>query len=222
MVVASKKQDYLVAFDLDRTLLSVNSSHLVVKHSRRNGIMSNREFLQAIYFSIVYQFDLKNAHEILSSMMFWLNGVKESVAIELARDQVVPEMLRQLRPSAVAELERHRAQCAHLLLLSSALPYLCLPVAEHLGMDDVVCSSLEVIDGHFTGKPNGKLVYGKEKEKRLTAYCNSHGFSPSRTWYYGDAWTDRHILQRVGNPVCVSPEIKLGLLARRKGWKVIR
>ena len=36
-------------------------------------------------------------------------------------------------------------------------------VADHLGMDDIVCSELEISDGHLTGFPKGPLCFGSEK-----------------------------------------------------------
>lgn len=185
------------------------------------GLMSKRELRQAIFYSLVYKFDLKDAHEIVMSMMQWLKGLKEDDTIALALKEVVPFMLEAIRPEIITEIEYHRKNNARLVLLSSALPYLCEPVAAHLGFHDVVCSHLEVVDGVFTGRSDGPLVFGKEKAVRMEAYCKIHQFSMESAWYYGDAYTDRFILQQVGHPVCVSPEIKLGWMARRKGWKVI-
>lgn len=212
---------YIAAFDLDKTLLSVNSNRLVVTMSRRIGLMTRREYHQAIYYSFVYKFNLKAANEIVLSMMQWLKGLKEKEVIALAKEHIIPEMKNTVRPEMIEELEFHRHRNARLVLLSSALPYLCDPIANHLGMDDTVCSSLEVNNGYFTGRPVRKLVFGPEKAARMQEYCTANNFTLESTWYYGDAYTDRYILGSVGNPVCVKPEIKLGWLAKRRGWKII-
>jgi len=214
-------QPYIAAFDLDKTILAVNSSRLVVKKSRELGFMSKREFRQAIYYSVVYKFDLKDANEIVLSMMQWLKGLKESEVKELARDHVVPEIKRMVRPEIVEEIKAHHEKNARVILLSSALPYLCEPIAEFLHMDDVVCSNLEVVDGYFTGQSVRRLVFGKEKAVRMKEYCKANSFPVQDAWYYGDAYTDRFVMQEVGNPVAVKPEIKLGWMARRNGWKII-
>lgn len=213
---------YIAAYDLDKTLLSVNSSRLIVQKSRQMGIMTTREYLKAIYYSIVYKFDLQNASEIVASMIKWLKGRSEEEVQSLIEDQGIPYLIQRIRPEIVSSIEKHRKNNARVVLLSSAMQYLCDPIAEHLGMDDVVCSRLEVIDGVFTGSPVGKLVFEKEKEVRMRAYCQKHGFDLSTAWYYGDAFTDRFVLQAVGNPVAVQPEIKLGWMARRNGWRIMR
>ncbi len=217
----SEKHSYIAAFDLDKTILSVNSSRLIVKGSRKMGYMSRKDFRQAIYYSIIYKFDLKDSNEIVLSMMQWLIGLKESEIKLMAEEKAVPALLQLVRPEIKKELEYHRKKNARLLLLSSSLPYLCEPVARHLNMDDVVCSAMEVKEDLFTGRSQGKLVYGTEKAVRMAEYCKANNFPMETSWYYGDAYTDRFILEAVGNPVCVKPEMKLGRLAKRKGWRRI-
>lgn len=185
------------------------------------GFMSAKQLRQAIYYSIVYQFDLKDPNEIVMSMMQWLKGLNEKDVEKMARSEILPLMVESIRPEILDEIAYHRKNNAYLLLLSSAMPYLCNPVASHLKMDGVVCSSLEVKEGVFTGKSNGNLVFGREKARRLKVFCETNNFPTETAWYYGDAYTDRFILRSVGNPVCVKPEIKLHLMARRKKWKII-
>jgi len=212
---------YLAAFDLDKTVLSVNSSKLVVQESRKMNLMSRKDYRQAIYYSLIYKFDLKDANEIVVAMMQWLRGLKESEVSLLAEKHAVPVMLSLIRPEIISEIDFHRKNNARIIMLSSALPYLCNPVARHLGMDDIVCSRIEVRDGLFTGRSTGKLVFGPEKAVRMRQYCSENNFSLDTAWYYGDAYTDRFVMQAVGNPVAVKPEIKLGWLAKRKGWRRI-
>jgi HAD superfamily hydrolase (TIGR01490 family) len=215
------KHSYFAAFDLDKTILSVNSSRLVVNVSRKMGLMTKREYRQAIYYSFVYKFDLKDANEIVLSMMQWLKGLKEEDVELLATKHIVPEMKKMVRPEIIEALDYHRKNNARLVLLSSAMPYLCDPIADYLSMDDVVCSQLEKENGRFTGRAIGPLVFGPEKSVRMTDYCAAHNFPIDTAWYYGDAYTDRFVLERVGHPVCVKPEIKLWWMAKRRGWKIL-
>ncbi len=183
--------------------------------------MTKRDYRQAVIYSLVYKFDLKNASEIVLSMMQWLKDLREEDVRILAEKYIVPEMKKLVRPEILDELNFHRKNNARLVLLSSALPYLCEPIAGYLGMDDVVCSRLETDRGRFTGRSVGQLVFGPEKAVRMEAYCTAFNLPINTAWYYGDAYTDRFILERVVNPVCVKPEVKLRWLAKRKGWKVI-
>ena len=213
---------YVAAYDLDKTIIAVNSSRFMVTESRKIGLMSTREFLRAIYFSILYKFDLQNHQKIVISMIRWLKGRKEEEVRTMIQEQGIPYLIQNIRPEIIRSMREHREKNARIVMLSSAMPYLCNPIARHLGIDDVVCSRLEIVDGEFTGKPVGNLVFDREKEVRMRAYCEQHGFDLADAWYYGDAFTDRFVLKSVGNPVVVQPEIKLGWMARRNGWRFLK
>lgn len=212
---------YLAAFDLDRTILTLNSSKLVVAAAREHGYMSVKQLLQALIYSVAYKFDLAEPTKIVTAMMGWLEGESEEEVIQMTKSFIVPDLLNAIRPEVEKEIVQHKENEARVILLSSALPYLCEPVAKQLHMDDIICTHLEVKSGTFTGKPLGKLVYKQEKKEQIIAYCRKHNFQLKETWYYGDAFTDRFILKKVGHPVCVDPEIKLRLLAKKNGWEII-
>lgn len=216
-----EKYSYIAAFDLDKTIISVNSSSLIVKASRKNGLMRKRDFLSAILYSIVYKFDLKDANKIVIEMTKWLRGLKESDLIRLLEDHVIDNVLTLVRPEIENEITQHRSQHARLVMLSSAMPYICQPIADHLKFDDVVSSALEVKDGKFTGRPEGRLNFGRQKANTMKAFCDDNHMPVEEAYYYGDAFTDRFVLNVVGHPVCVKPELKLRRLARDKGWRII-
>ena len=216
-----EKFSYVAAFDLDKTIISVNSARLIVKASRRLGYMSNKEFLKAILLSIVYKFDLKDATKIVEDMSMWLKGLKEKDVINMINEHVVQEVVNLIRPEIRKVIEKHREENARLVLLSSAMPYICDPIAKHLDMADVVSSELETSNGEFTGVPVGRLNFGTQKAVTMKQFCEEHGYSLDDAYYYGDAFTDRFVLDAVGNAVCVKPEIKLKRMARHKGWKVM-
>ncbi len=216
-----EKFKYVVAFDLDRTILRVNSSRMIVKESRKAGLMKTRDYWQAVRYSVIYKFDLKDANEIVADMTSWLKGLEEDKVRGLINSRLIPNLIPLIRPEIRAEIKEHREKGACLLLLSSAMSYVCEPIAEHLEMHDIISSHLETRDGIFTGRPTGKLVFGKEKAVRMKEYCQDNGYPLESAWYYGDAFTDSFVMKETGYAVCVKPEIKLRALAKRKGWKII-
>lgn len=215
------KFSYVAAFDLDKTIVTVNSSSRIVKAARKTGLMSKKDFLHAIIFSIVYKFDLKDANKIVEDMTKWLRGIKEAEVIKLIEDHVLQRVLGLIRPEMNKVIDQHRKGGARLVLLSSAMPYICNPMASYLKMDDIVCSALEVEDGRFTGKPVNRLNFGTQKAVTMKQFCEENGYSMDDAYYYGDAFTDRFVMDAVGHAVAVKPELKLKRMARRKGWQVI-
>jgi phosphoserine phosphatase len=95
-------------------------------------------------------------------------------------------------------------------------------VADHLKIDKIICSRLEVMNGLLTGVPEGNLCYGKEKLIRLNAYCEKNNNKLEDSWYYGDSISDLPALEAVGHPVCVNPDRQLRRKAAANGWKISR
>ncbi len=87
-------------------------------------------------------------------------------------------------------------------------------------MDDIICSSLEVKNVYFTGKPDGRYCYGKEKYHRAIQYCEENNFSFTDAYFYSDSISDLPLLQVVGNPMCVCPDDSLRQIAEKSGWTI--
>ena len=107
-------------------------------------------------------------------------------------------------------------------MLSAAIDYICRPIVDHLELDDLVCTHMEVKDGVFTGLPSGKLVFGPVKGTRLVEYCNLHGFDPMEAYCYADSYSDLPMMLKTGHPIAVRPDRRLGKAARKRGWRVIK
>jgi phosphoserine phosphatase len=80
---------------------------------------------------------------------------------------------------------------------------------------------MEVIDGVFTGLPEGEFCFDDEKRVRLIEYCKTRQYDLNESFYYGDSIADFPALQAVGNPVCVNPDRKLARIAHKRGWRII-
>ena len=88
-------------------------------------------------------------------------------------------------------------------------------------MDEALCTALGIRDGKFTGTLASPYVFGEQKYLSALSYCQEHGFDMASCYYYGDAYTDRFVMEAVGFPVCVSPDKKLRAYAAQKNWNVV-
>ena len=217
-----KKQfTYIAFFDLDETVLSVNSANYLVKESRRRGMMTKRQFRQAVRYSLMYKFRLSKATSIIYKMLAWLRGLSRVELDKMCQEVYDSLLFDFIRPEIIDEIKIHRQNNAAIVLLSSATTFACFPVVSYLKMDDVICSHMEDVDGILTGKPLHSLVFGEEKKHRLLEYCEKEGYHPQDAYYYGDAFSDLHVLEAVGHPVCVSPEKPLYKAAIKHGWRIL-
>ncbi len=215
------KFKYIAFYDLDHTILEDNSATHLINEARRRGVMTERHFRQAVWLSILYKLGIGDSAKMIIRMLSWLNGLREDMIRQLCVDVFEGLIKEKIRPEIVETFAGHRSRNGALVLLSSAQGPTCEPIAGYLGMDDIICSKLEIIEGIITGKTVGKLVYGEEKRHRLLDYCDKHGYDPSAAFYYGDSFTDVHVMEAVGHPVAVDPDKRLCRIAEKNNWEIM-
>lgn len=224
MATISSKEDnpfsYIAFFDLDRTITKAISGRALARGAFRKGLMKKPDLAYAIYLGILYRLKLADPVMIMGKMVGWVKGLPEKALDDLCSDVFLKVMMPSIHPQAIDELKMHKANNAKTVILSSSVVAMCKAVADYLGIDDIICSELEAVDGFLTGRPKGNLCYGEEKVVRLKEYCEKNNTTPSDSWYYGDASIDRPALGIVGFPVCINPERKLKKAAVYNGWKI--
>ena len=212
---------YVAFYDLDHTILEDNSATHLVNEARKRGIMNGRRYRHAVWLSILYKLRIGNSTKMIIRMLSWLKGLREDDIGKLCVDVFSEHMVHKIRPEILETIREHRSNNGAVVLLSSASEPICKQIWNYLKMDDLICSKLESVDGILTGKTQGKLVYAKEKAYRLATYCNTHGFSQTDAFYYGDSFTDEYVMNAVGHPIAVDPDKKLARIALRNGWPII-
>ena len=216
-----KSFKYVAFYDLDHTILVDNSATHLINEARKRGIMSEKHFRHAVWLSILYKLGIGDSTKMIIRMLSWLRGLNENEIKQLCLEVFNQQIVHKIRPEILATMEKHRSESGAVVLLSSASEPICSPVAGHLAMDDVICSRLETENGILTGRTVGNLVYGREKENRLLTYCTGHGYDPDMAYYYGDSYTDQHVMATVGHPVAVDPDKRLCRIAEKKGWPIL-
>lgn len=92
-----------------------------------------------------------------------------------------------------------------------------------MGIDHLVSTELEVdAEGRFTGRPSPPLCYGEGKVERALRLSERLGFRLEEATFYSDSISDLPLLERVREPVCVNPDVRLRRVASRRGWRTER
>ena len=215
-----KDKSYIVFFDLDLTLSKAISGRALAKAALKHGLMKGSDIATALSYGALYRLRLVDPVKIIGRMTSWVKGISEKQLGDLCSEVFIKVMLPSLHTEAFEEIKMHKADNARTVILSSSLWPICRAVADHMGIDDVICSELEAENGILTGRPKGNLCFGNEKLVRLRKYCEKLNSSPSLAWYYGDAVIDAPALSIVGNPVCINPDKKLRRMAEEKNWRI--
>ncbi|MBM3675528.1 MAG: HAD family hydrolase [Actinobacteria bacterium] len=104
------------------------------------------------------------------------------------------------RPDTLERVAWHRAEGHDIVVVSASLDVYLEPLGPELGVNHVICTSLEVVDGRVTGHLVGGNVRGPEKARRLRAWL---GDGPVELWAYGDSAGDHDLLAMADHAVRV-------------------
>ena len=210
-------------FDLDGTLLSVNSGRLWLLREVRHKRVTLLQTAQAVGFLVGYNFGVVDMVDAMRQALTTIRGEREATLREWTRawfeTEVVP---RHEAPGARAAVEAHRARGHALVLLTSSSPYESELATRYFGLDDFRCTRYALgPDERFTGDLVLPLCYGEGKVHHAELYAAEHGLDLDRSYFYSDSNTDLPMLRRVAHPRVVNPDLRLRWEARRRGWPVL-
>ncbi len=209
-------------FDLDLTLLTVNSGHLWMARERRLGRLSLRNTVEAFFKFAAYRLSIIDMEDAMRKALALYVGDTEEDLDRWTREWYEDEVAHTVAPGARPALKRHRDRGHPLVLLTSSSLYLSKTVSRQLELDDYICSRYEVgDDGKFTGEPVFPLCYGEGKVTLAERWAAEHEVDLSRSYFYSDSYTDLPMLQRVGQPRVVNPDLRLRRYARKNGWTTL-
>lgn len=212
---------YLALFDMDRTLLDINTATLYVRWRRRRGLSTNLDILRVAFWMLKYKFGILDAPRVAEKVMQRFRGDREDELQFDCSQWYRTEVRSHILARGRATIEKHRAAGAILALVTSATRYAAVPLANELGIAHVVCTELEVdAEGRFTGRITNPMCFGEGKVHRATNWARSLGLNISEAYFYTDSITDAPLLGIVAHPIAVNPDPRLRRLAMANTWAI--
>ncbi len=207
-------------FDLDRTILAINSGSGWVKSEYRDGFITRWQMVRATGWLLRYHLGFADMEGVLREALSAYAGHPEGELRARTRRFYERAVRQQIRPGAREALEKHRADGEPAVLLTTASNYLSEAVGETLPLDDWLCSRFEVDDaGRLTGDPV-VFCFGQHKVTLATEWAAQRDVELADCAFYSDSYTDLPMFEAVGRPVVVDPDPRLRRVARRRGWPI--
>jgi HAD superfamily hydrolase (TIGR01490 family) len=207
----------LALFDLDRTLIDVNSGRLWLASEWREGRLGWRSALWASYRLALYSLGREaGLAEAVSAAVQTLEGTDEAEFDRRIRAWFDREVYPRARAGALA---RHRQAGDTLILATSGTSYAARAAVDAWNLDGAVATTLEVADGRLTGRITQSCV-GAAKAEAVQQWADHNRHDLQQAVFYTDSATDLELLLRVGQPVAVHPDRALGRIAADRGWSV--
>jgi len=213
----------LVLFDLDETLLAGDSDYQWGQMLIDAGVLE-REIYEArnLEFYEKYKAGVLNLPEFLA---FQLKPLAQHSRAQLEAWHarfMTTKVLPMVRPGARPLIARHSD--AVTAIITATNRFVTWPIAQALGVPNLLATELEEVDGRFTGRARGIPCFREGKVRRLEQWLSSRGERLSdydESWFYTDSINDLPLLSAVTRPIATHPDDRLRAQAVERGWPII-
>ncbi len=147
-------------------------------------------------------------------------GRSEDELLELGERLFVQGIAGSLYPEAWRLVTAHLNAGHTVVLASSATRFQVEPAARALGVEHVLVSPVEIVDGVCTGRPGGPLLWRKGKAAAVRAFAEEHGIDLLQSYAYSNGDEDVPFLRTVGRARALNPGRGLTDAARHYSWPV--
>lgn len=208
-------------FDLDHTLLKVNSSFALGQYLYRQKVFSAATMC---YLALCYAqhqcgfLTLERLHTKIFNKFFL--GKQLSFIRQHACDFLESSLDALLYEPAMAKLQAALEQGHFVAILSNSPDFLVQLIAQKLNVTNWRGSSYLVDDNHQFSQLGG-LIQGSEKAAFVRCYAAQLGIDKSNITAYSDSILDVLFLQSAGQKVAVMPDRQLRALCQRHQWHIL-
>ncbi len=215
----------LALFDLDNTLLAGDSDYNWSLFLIGEGLLDaathqarNEQFYQ----------DYKNGsldiYEFLEFQLKPLSQHPKKVLDELHlkyMDKVIRPMMTQKAQELV---NQHKAAGDLCLVITATNSFVTKPIATAYGIENLIGTDPEMIDGEYTGGVSGVPSFQEGKVTRINQWLAERGqqlIDFETSYFYSDSHNDLPLMKLVTNPVAVDADDTLKSYAEQQGWPII-
>jgi len=171
----------LLAMDMDSTLINIECIDEIADAAGRK-----QEVAQIT--AAAMRGEITDFSESLRRRVALLEGVPESALEEVYQQRL------SLNAGAERLVSEARRQGIYTLLVSGGFTFFTERLKARLQLDEVRANTLEVVDGHLTGRVLGPIVDGAAKAARVQALMAQLGATPEQTIVIGDGANDLEMM----------------------------
>jgi HAD superfamily hydrolase (TIGR01490 family) len=212
-------------FDLDKTVIDRAAMVAFGKPLLDAGLITRRMVALSVYRNVVFGHFGADAQRMAKLKAYAMDVVRGWDHAELTA-LIVDNLDTAIRPivfdQALALIHAHKAAGRRVFLVSASPTEIVRPVADMLGIDEVIASRVVVgDDGRYTGEVE-LWNHGPAKPQAMLDAAETWGLDLSGSFAYSDSATDLPMLETVGHPVAVNPDKALATIARERGWPMMK
>ncbi len=211
----------LAAFDLENTLIASNVVASYAFLATRRLPPDQRIKCALKLFAegpTLLALDRRDRSDFLRMFYRRYDGAPVAQIDEDSAEMFTRLIIAKSFPAAIRRVREHRAAGHRTVLITGALDFVVKPLAPLF--DDIVAAEMNSVAGVYDGELRNVPPTGESRAQVLVDYAEIHGLDLRETVAYADSSSDLPMLEAVGFPVAVNPEVRLATIARKRGWLV--
>ncbi len=215
----------LALFDLDHTLLPLDSDHTWGVFTTEMGWTDPAVFSQRNdEFYAHYQAGTLDIHEYVR---FATRAARERGAAEAAQAHAryMDEVIRpRITPEALALVRSHQHAGDTVMIVTATNEFVTRPIAQAFGVSELIAVELERdANGWITGEIKGTPSFREGKVARVAQWLDTRGlqWGDVEMSFYSDSMNDLPLLEKAHHPVATNPDARLRQLATERGWRIL-
>ena len=215
----------LALFDLDHTLLPLDSDHTWGVFTTEMGWTDPVVFGQRNdEFYAHYQAGTLDIHDYVR---FATRAARERGATEAAQAHAryMDEVIRpRITPEALALVRSHQQAGDKVMIVTATNEFVTRPIAQAFGVSELIAVDLERdSSGWITGEIRGTPSFREGKVTRVAHWLSQKGlaWSDVEMTFYSDSMNDLPLLEKAHHPVATNPDARLRQLAIGRGWRIL-
>jgi HAD superfamily hydrolase (TIGR01490 family) len=210
-------------FDLDKTVIAKSSALAFGRPFYRDGLITRRDMVKAAYAQLMFRLGGADEQQ-MARIRDYVAQLCRGWRVEQV-SQIVNETLDQLinpyiYAEAAALIDEHRAAGRDVIVVSTSGEEMVRPIAEQLGVTDVIATRMVVRDGRYTGEV-AYYAAGATKAEAARHLAKERDYDLADSYAYSDSISDVPMLEAVGHPTAVNPDRGLRRIAVERGWQVL-
>ncbi|MBC7701198.1 HAD family hydrolase [Aquabacterium sp.] len=217
----------LCLFDLDHTLLPLDSDHEFGEFLIRIGLADPLEYRRRNdgFYQQYAAGTLQLPEYIRFSTSVWRElSLEEQAALQ--QRFMAEVVLPAIQPQALQLVRDHEAQGDLLAIVTATNEFVTRPIADAFGVPDLLAVGLtRDPEGRVTGEIHGVPSFREGKITRVEQWLAERGQTLAdfeRVSFYSDSPNDLPLLYLASDPVATNPSPALEAVARERGWRILR
>ena len=219
----------LALFDLDHTLLPIDSDHEWGRFLVKIGVVDAKYYAAE---NERFYADYKAGRlDIYAFLAFALKPLSEHSRAQLNEwhAQFMHEVINpNLRSSAFDLVKKHQDQNDVCCVVTATNSFVTRPIVQSFGIQHLIATEPEVLGdpatGNFSGKVAGTPNFREGKVIRVESWLSAEKLSWSsleKSYFYSDSINDLPLMEKVTQPIPTNPDQSLRAKAMENGWSIL-